>query len=341
MGSKLLRVYILGGLVLLVIVAGGGFYYAFESSLPDLPPAKQLVVGAPYSEPIPETPKNPEFNIRIKDKHTVIVEWRYLPSLTTHINIFRGKNANAAFAFWESLTLANSDLAAGSRELALLPGENSASYFYYLATFGTNGDPIWTSSSTVATSTSILDTPPPNTDGIPPMITPTSTTTIPPTTTTSTATSTTTSTPPVTSTSTTTSTEPTPTSTSTPPTPTSSNPFSYPPGAILFYSPSGQITGYIVPVDYNFWAQYVNKNIELNWQSMPTATDAIYVYRSTTNTGPWIELLIQYNPPIGAPGSIKIIDETVTQPFYYRMEARQGSQILGIYGPVFLAGLTQ
>jgi len=84
----------------------------------------------------------------------------------------------------------------------------------------------------------------------------------------------------------------------------------------------------------------VDNKIELNWQNIPSGTDSLHVFRSATSTGPWTGLLIQYNPLIGTPGSIKIVDETVTQPFYYRMEARQGSQALGLYGPVFLAGLS-
>lgn len=333
MGVGALRYYILGGLVLLVIGAGGAFFYAFESSLPTIEPVRAPASSAlPAPAPIP-VPVKPEVSIWIKNGKTVVVEWRHLPLLTSRIDIFRGKGSGAAYAFWKSLNIAGSDLNSGSQEIRVSAGDAPMTYFYYIASFSGDGSSLWTSTST-----------PPTTE--PPVVPPPIATTPPPTTTLPPATTTPTSTPPVTNpTSTPTSTPPVTTSTepvatTTPPVVSSTNPFAYPPGSILFYSPSGQITGYIVPVTYTFWAQYIDNKIELNWQNVPSDTDSLYVFRSAASSGPWTSLLTQYHPTIGAPGSIKIVDETVSQPFYYRMEARAGSQTLGIYGPVFLPGLS-
>lgn len=336
MGARALRYYILGGLILLVIGAGGAFFYAFETALPNIEPVIAPKPVAP-SEPIaPSEPAKPEISIWIKDKRTLVVEWRNLPSLTSRIDIFRGKGGKTLLSFWKSFGVADTNLASGSREITVPIGDAPTSYFYYLTSIAENGSSLWTSTTTVPTTV-------PPVFIFPPVTTPPPIVIILPTSTTPTPTSTTpiviapTSTIPTSTTPEATSTVPTPTSTL--PIPTSSNPFSYPPGSILFYSPSGEITGYIVPSTYTFWAQYVDNKIELNWQNIPTGTDSLHVFRSVTSTDTWVSLLIQYNPPIGVPGSIKIVDETVTQPFYYRMEARQGTQTLGIYGPVFLPGL--
>ena len=335
MGVNALRYYIVGGLILLVVGAGGAFFYAFESSLPTIEPVRAPApVTTPTAAPTPEPTKS-EVSIWIKDKRTLVVEWKNLPALTNRIDIFRGKGGGAAFSFWKSLGLAGASLSFGSQEIGIAAGDTIQNYLYYLSSIAENGSSLWTSTTTPATTEPPVVTPPPAVTP-PPTTTPTPTVTSTPTSTTpevTTPTSTPTSTTPEA-----TSTEPI--STSTTPIPTSSNPFSYPPGSILFYSPAGEITGYIVPVTYTFWAQYVDNKIELNWQNIPTGTDSLHVFRSATSTGPWAGLLIQYNPPVGISGSIKIVDETVTQPFYYRMEARQGSQVLGLYGPVFLPGLS-
>ena len=61
------------------------------------------------------------------------------------------------------------------------------------------------------------------------------------------------------------------------------------------------------------------------------------MYRSSSETGPWSELLRQTGPHTSY--LIRLIDNTLDRAFYYKMAAREGTTVLQTYGPLFLPAL--
>lgn len=248
-----------------------------------------------------------------KNKNTVTLAWENLPENTAFINLYRTKIGSDAWMFWKKVSVDASALAAGAVDIALGRTETTDGYeFYAEATTngggGTNGEVLWTSTSTVVTLPPT--TPPPGTPQSPTSSTPT-----PPT--------------------------PTPTSTSPSGTPSSTTGGSqqplYPAGATPYYNPQSAFTGYTTPQSATFWVEHVDDRIRIGWQNLPTGTNRVIVSRSLVQNGPWEKLLEQQNPVVTGPYTIQIVDSAVTQDHYYRLETFNGTQSLGIFGPVFLA----
>jgi hypothetical protein len=107
----------------------------------------------------------------------------------------------------------------------------------------------------------------------------------------------------------------------------------------VYYAPDGTITGTAEIQHDDFWVEHVNQSIEVGWQNIPTAANLIIVYRSTGESGPWLELFRQDDP--ASPSSLRLLDNTLTTAHYYRMEARKNSTVLKNYGPVFLPAYQQ
>ena len=91
----------------------------------------------------------------------------------------------------------------------------------------------------------------------------------------------------------------------------------------------------------SFWVEHVNGAIEIGWQNLPSATTHVLVGRSANQTGPWATLLQQNNPVITEPYFIRVIDQSLNNPYYYRLTASAGSQTVATYGPIFLDRLAQ
>ena len=110
------------------------------------------------------------------------------------------------------------------------------------------------------------------------------------------------------------------------------------PGQAIYYAPNGTISGYgSAEPAASFWVEHVNKNIEIGWQGIPASTTLAIVYRSSSETGPWSELLRQTGPHTSY--LIRLIDNTLDRAFYYKMAAREGTTVLQTYGPLFLPAL--
>lgn len=101
------------------------------------------------------------------------------------------------------------------------------------------------------------------------------------------------------------------------------------------YNPQGQVVGYQPKQTANFWVHYVNKEIELGWQNLPYNTNKLIIDRSYNSTN-WVQLFEQRNPRIDA-DFIRLIDETFTQSNYYKFNAYNNEQLVGVYGPIYLA----
>ncbi len=353
MGTEVLKIYIFLGIIL-VIVLGVGFYYVFNESVPDLPAASQESVSTPSdSETLPanfsdsqkvagllddiEELARAKIQITTAGRNKIVVSWENLPNGTDRIVIFRS-GKNGTWVRWNTVVIQSSG--GGSVEITLKPGENAGAYSYYAQAFSPNGYTLWASQITQAeppapppgesptsTTTSTTGTgqiaqgpatPPTGSQG---NQNPTSTTVAPPNPTSSTPA------PPPASGNTTT--------TSNPPPPPPSGP------PVAYYTPSGQIAGYFTPQLDPFYVTHVNEYIEISWQNLPPPTDVIIVYRSQDQNGPWKELLRQEQPSTSTRDFVRLIDYTLTNSYYYRMDALSGSQVLAAYEPVFLPGIGQ
>ncbi len=114
------------------------------------------------------------------------------------------------------------------------------------------------------------------------------------------------------------------------------------PSGIPYYNPQGGISGYGQPQSGNFWVQHTDNKIDIGWQNPPAGTTKFIVSRSQNQNGPWSAVLTQQNPPSGGPYSIKILDHTLYEPYYYKMDV-YGAQnnITATYGPEHLPALGQ
>jgi hypothetical protein len=126
---------------------------------------------------------------------------------------------------------------------------------------------------------------------------------------------------------------PPPSSSSTTPTPTT--PPSEPTGT-PFYNPQVQIEGYGPAQTNNFWVQHVDQKIQIGWQNLPPTADSIVILRSQNQDGPWAVVLSQQNPGVNGAYSIQVVDDTLGVPYFYEMNAVQGSTTIATYGPVYL-----
>jgi hypothetical protein len=111
------------------------------------------------------------------------------------------------------------------------------------------------------------------------------------------------------------------------------------PNQIIYYTPSGGISGYGTVQEKKFWVDHVNKNIELGWQGIPASSTLVIVYRSQSQTGGWAELMRQKNPESSY--LLRLLDNTFDQAHYYKLEARSGNTVLQTYGPEFLPAFTE
>jgi hypothetical protein len=109
------------------------------------------------------------------------------------------------------------------------------------------------------------------------------------------------------------------------------------PDGNYYYTPSGAISGSGTSTHGNFWVEHVNQSIEIGWQGISSDTDTAIVYRATDEGGPWTELLRQANTPTNY--SIRLLDNTLSTPHWYKMEAKDGVSTIATYGPTYLPAI--
>jgi hypothetical protein len=108
-------------------------------------------------------------------------------------------------------------------------------------------------------------------------------------------------------------------------------------GITYYYSPTGMMTGSSSITNAQFSVQHTDQKIHIEWRGLPEGTTKVIISRSVTDNGPWTQIVSYSDIP--DPYSIQIADETITSPYYYRLEAFNGTTPLGTYGPVFLPAL--
>ena len=265
----------------------------------------------------PSLPKNAETGVALalKDQETLVLSWQNLPTSTSRIDIFRAKLACESWSKWKTAEI--QDPSSGSVEIKV--NENLASgYCLYFEAISKSGEALW--SSTPINQIAYLGggTPPPQGQPNGP-----GTLNQPPP-----------APPPLGS--------PPATPTSTPQSQPTSTPPSQPPSGGETTSTPSQSTPIVPDIVHteNFWVDHVNQKIEIGWQNMPSGTDKIIVSRSATSTGPWTKLFEQQGPFENKPYVIRLLDETINSPQYYKLEAFSSSNaILQTFGPLLLSAL--
>lgn len=105
---------------------------------------------------------------------------------------------------------------------------------------------------------------------------------------------------------------------------------------------NGTSTGQTPPSNpgENFVVEHNNGKIEISWQSLPTATSQLVVSRSASDTDPWTPVLTETNIVTDGPYSILIEDDTLGDPYYYKMDAYDASGTdIATFGPTLLSPL--
>ena len=335
----LVRIYLIIGLILLVLLSIG-IYFALRpifftpdtsgGTLPFVPQSTTNISLGGGTGSIEGALEDVEkyvragISVHVKDARTVVVEWKNLPAGTTKLSLYREKIGTKTWSFWQTVAAGSGS---GSAEVTLKAGEDATNYTYYGQAYSSSGETLWASAPT-ETQVAVVDpstgsgqassgppaggppaapTPPapPTPPGTPPPIGPIgpiNPTPLPP-----------------------------------PPPPAAPTPPPPPPSGIPYYAPNGTITGYIPFQTASFWVGHADtSHIELGWQNLPPPTDMIVVFRSPTGNEPWVELLRQQHPDTVGPSTIRLIDSSISEPYYYKMEAFSGNNRIAIYGPELL-----
>jgi len=330
-----------------ILIVVGIFLFAFSR-----PASLEIVPPAPSQKPAAtSTPsQTPEVNLQFKDKNTLSVEWKNLPDGTSLVNIFRSPIKKNLWTKWKTIF---TGAGSGTGEITIGAKENLSSNSYYFQTVSASGDTLYTSPAAQPQTSagSPGGQPPPaapiggfnltmaatstSTPG-----TPTGQFNLANTSTQGNATPTT----QYNLSNTSTSTPPGATSTATSSSQSTTTLGNLPTSSVtifmkgIYYSPQGIPTGSGVQ-DADFWVLHVNQYIEIGWQNLPSSTNAIVIYRSSSSTGPWMQIVEQTGIDSSIPSFIRLVDSAINIPHYYKMEALATTTLLTTYGPVFLPAL--
>lgn len=240
-----------------------------------------------------------EVIVCMREDGTLILLWENVPEGTSQINIYRADRERGEWGLWRSIPVGETS---GGVEIGIQgPGD----FTYYLETARRDGTATWRSENAPEEPSGASGTGTAPTGSI--------------------------SEPP-----------------SPPPAPRNGTPPSLPPPPSppqsggsgeegVYYTPQGEIISTSTIDLGDFWVQHVHQRIELGWKNLSDGTDKIVIDRSKTQTGGYKQLLQIDNP--NQSDFIRIVDETIDQDYYYKMEALQGTSILEVYGPVLLPHL--
>ena len=255
-----------------------------------------------------------EVIICVRQDGTLILLWENLPEGTQKIDIYRTDERSGEWELWRSIPVSETS---GGVEIGI---EGPGNFKYYFETLDSGGSTTWISENAPSSSASTNNEDNNSSEN-------TTSTLSPPSNENTNASPT--SSPPA----------PNP---QTPPidenvdaSPTSS--LSTPPPPVeegVYYTPDGQVVSTSTIDLGNFWVQHVNKRIEIGWKNLPDGTDKIVVDRSRTETGGYGQFL-EIKNPLGS-NTIRLVDNTIHENYYYKMSTLDGTLILETYGPMFL-----
>ncbi len=309
--------------LIVIILCGAGYgYYVFrgiQSNLSVIHGRPSTPVHLQNNAAATSTPEivQPSISLTIqksKQSNQITIRWANLPNGATRLDIFISKKDQNKWSLWKSVTLTRNELVGGSASFSVNSTIASGGYDFYAEAHSSGGgndsSPLWTSSSTEPVHTT--STPP--TGGSPPPPAPPPPVAPPPPPAGG---------PPL---------VPPPT-----PSPSSSSPTDQN-GVTYYYTPQQTISGSSTAQTATFWAQHVNNTVEVGWQNLPPNSTEVVISRAPTSTGPWTAILDQKNPEIQS-YSIGLIDNSLNETFYYKMDALNGSVNIGTYGPIELLPL--
>ena len=321
MNSKIY--YYIGIGFLIFLVVGGGILFNYAAFGDLLGKDKPLVINK-YTPPT---------GLRVTQDGTLYFVWQDLPDGTTAVNIYRARKDTQEWKLWKTVQI-NGDLSDGSIQLQTSGIDGLDGFIFYYEAVNSSGDVLWeseedeiaplvpteddtdnneaqtdTDSGTSTSNTSGSDNDSEE-SSTPPNNNPTSTedTAAPTSTTSANETSTVSE---------------------------EEAPTSYPTGTIIYYTPSGDVSGTKI-YDSSFWVEVVNNRLEFGWQDLPSLTDRVTIQRSSSGSGSWTTILQQQNPETEGPYTISLLDAAVSSPFYYRLRAFAGSTELSELGPLYV-----
>jgi hypothetical protein len=311
--NKKTAVFICIGIAVLI---GAAFFIARSARTPQKTPIPSSPSNASAVPPAPipkPTPSIAIFVQKTKNGIRLTVQWEHLPDGTVKIEIFRTTNPNSPGVLIDTFMIASSSLAGGSASFDLT-GKKQDGYYYGTAA-GDDGLPLF--KSTPTTPVNVSSTPA--------------------------------SQPAPSSNSGNGASEPPPSSPSSSPQTQNGN---APPenntsggtdtSTVTYYTPQGDISGTAsTTATENFLVQHVDQKIQIGWQNLPIDTDLIVVSRSASDDGPWVAVLTQNNPVVDAPYSVQIVDDTLGDAYYYKMDGYGDNGATSTYGPILLGPLSQ
>jgi hypothetical protein len=351
MGNNIIKVYLFIGLLVLVFLSMG-FYFFLKGTIPETPQlpgnpvfpaiflsttspadASSTLINLPSStffsfleektlSLVKNKPATPTIRIELVNKHLLIIWWGNLPYGTTHIELYRIKQGGN-WDKWQTFSFGPEDEEGFAK---ISTAENLGEYAFYAEAVNDYGRVVWTSEDTPSTQfpqnpfSEAASSEQPTEE-----ITPSSTlnSSLQPSSTTPAESPLSSSTP-----------SQTPTSSSAIPPPSST------PSTTLYYyyRPDGTISYTYSPQLENFWVTHIDQAIEIGWQNLDESVTNVIIYRAASETGPWSQLLKhQYSSSMG-PTAIRITDDSLNKPYYYKMEARSaGNAVVAAYGPKLLA----
>ena len=90
----------------------------------------------------------------------------------------------------------------------------------------------------------------------------------------------------------------------------------------------------------NFLVQHADNKIQISWQTLPAGTFKIVVSRSPSGGDPWTAVLTETNIVADGPYAIEIVDDTLGNAYYYKMDAYDANgNTITTFGPILLAPL--
>ncbi|RJQ28360.1 hypothetical protein C4571_03860 [Candidatus Parcubacteria bacterium] len=313
------------------------------------PASIEVVTPEPAQSVLPISPPpqgpSPSVSITQKDKTTLGLRWENFPSGTEILRVFRSPVGKNRWLQWQSIPSAGGS---GNAEIQIGSKEDLNNFSYYFQAASSGGDSLYTSpvaqpgGGSPGTSTS------PGTPigGFNLVMAASTSTEAPPQSGFNLAGTATGTAPPTTQFNlSNTSTQPTPTSTATSSEPAPIVLAFLPTSSVtifmkgIYYSPLGIIPTGSGVQDADFWVLYINQFIEVGWQNISTSTNKIALYRSASQSGPWLKILEQTGVDPTQPDVVRFGDNSSGADHYYRMEALDGSTILQTYGPVLLPAL--
>jgi len=255
-----------------------------------------------------------EVIICVRDDGTLILLWENLPEGTEKIDIYRTDEGSGEWGLWRSIPVGGTS---GGVEIGI---EGPGNFEYYFEALNGGGNTTWISENAPSSPASTNNEDNNSSENTTSTLSPLSN---------ENTNASSTSSPPA----------PNP---ETPPidenidtSPTLSPPVPPPPVEDgVYYTPDGQVVSTSTVDLGNFWVQHVDKRIEIGWKNLPDGTDKIVVDRSRTETGGYSQFL-EINDPQGS-DTIRLVDNTIHENYYYKMSALDGTLILETYGPMFL-----